>query len=225
MNHKIVQSTDGITLLAGGPVSRQDFRAALRLAPTLVAADGGADRALALGQEPVAVIGDMDSISAAARARLGPAVHEVAEQDSTDFDKALRHIEAPFVLVLGCLGGRVDHELAVLSVLVRRPDIPCLLIGREDVIFAAPPKLEIAMQAGDRFSLFPMAVVTGRSTGLHWPIDGLRFAPDGRGGTSNVATGPVRLEMHAPGMLVIVPRPRLREALAARLASVSAWAG
>jgi thiamine pyrophosphokinase len=111
------------------------------------------------------------------------------------------------------LGGRVDHELSVLSVLIRRQSMPCLLIGREDVVFAAPPVLEIAMQAGDRFSLFPMAQVTGRSSGLKWPISGIPFAPAVRGGTSNEASGPVHLEMDQPGMLVIVPRNRLAVAL------------
>jgi thiamine pyrophosphokinase len=157
----------------------------------------------------------MDSISDKARGLLGDVVHEVPEQESTDFDKALRNIRAPFVLALGCLGGRVDHELAVLSVLIRRQTMPCLLIGREDVVFAAPPRLNIAMQAGDRFSLFPMAQVTGRSDGLKWPIAGLTFAPDARGGTSNQALGPVRLEMDQPGMLVMVPRNRFAAALAA----------
>jgi thiamine pyrophosphokinase len=218
MTDRIVQSQTGVTLIAGGPVLARDLRRAMAFAPVVVAADGGADRALALGVRPVAVIGDMDSITAATRASLSDVFHEVAEQDSTDFDKALRHIEAPFVLALGCLGGRVDHELATLSVLVRRHSTRCLLIGREDVIFAAPPVLDIAMQAGDRFSLFPLAQVTGRSEGLKWPIAGLAFAPNARGGTSNEATGPVRLEMDAAGMLVIVPRARLAVALRAVLA-------
>ncbi|WP_323005603.1 thiamine diphosphokinase [Pseudorhodobacter sp.] len=222
MNHGIVESETGVTLIAGGSVLAQDLRAALALAPLLVAVDGGADRALALGARPVAVIGDLDSISASARASLGAVLHRVAEQESTDFDKALRNIDAPFVLALGCLGGRVDHELAALSVLVQRRAQPCVLIGREDVIFAAPPQLEIAMVAGDRFSLFPLAPVTGRSEGLEWPIAGLAFAPGGRVGTSNQATGPVRLTMDAPGMLVIVPRARLGVVLQAlRACSVS----
>jgi thiamine pyrophosphokinase len=215
MNCPIVESQTGVTLIAGGPVLSRDLKAAMARAPLVVAADGGADRALALGARPAAVIGDMDSISDKVRRQLGDVVHEVPEQESTDFDKALRNIRAPFVLALGCLGGRVDHELAVLSVLIRRQTMPCLLIGREDIVFAAPPRLNIAMQAGDRFSLFPMAQVTGRSDGLKWPIAGLTFAPDARGGTSNQALGPVRLEMGQPGMLVMVPRNRFAAALAA----------
>jgi thiamine pyrophosphokinase len=223
MNEAIVQSQDGVTLIAGGPVLARDLRAALALAPCLVAADGGADRALALGAAPQAVIGDMDSLSDAGRVRLGAVVHKIAEQNSTDFDKALRNIDAPLVIGLGLLGGRVDHELSALQVLARRQR-RCLLVGREDVVFAAPPHMVMGMRPGDRFSLFPFAPVTGRSTGLEWPIDAIDFAPDARGGTSNRASGRVEVWMDAPGMLVIVPRARFGAAVQAML-TASAWAG
>ena len=52
----------------------------------------------------------------------------------------------------------------------------------------------------------PLGPVQGRSIGLEWPIDGLNFAPGGRIGTSNRATGPVALEMAGPEMLLILPR-------------------
>jgi thiamine pyrophosphokinase len=68
--------------------------------------------------------------------------------------------------------------------------------------------------------LFPMARVTGRSTGLEWPIAGLIFAPDGVIGTSNrVVARRVTLEFDAPGMLVILPRRRLDAAIRALLSA------
>lgn len=209
MNARIVESSLGITVVAGGPIAARDARAAVARAPVVVAADGGADRALSLGLRPAAVIGDLDSLSDAGRAALGGAVHLVAEQDTTDFDKVLRGVAAPFVLALGVLGGRVDHELAALAALVVAPG-PVLALGRQDVVFAAPPRLSLRLRAGDRLSLFPLAPVTGRGRGLDWPIDGLDFAPAGRIGTSNrVTAGPVDLAFDAPGMLVILPRARL----------------
>ena len=70
MKAAIVQSQGGVTLAGGAAFSRSLLKKALNLAPVMVAADSGADRLLALGQEPAAVIGDFDSISAEARARL-----------------------------------------------------------------------------------------------------------------------------------------------------------
>ena len=223
MNQVIVQSSGGITLVGGAPVSAALFRISLQRAPFIVAADGGADRCLAHEVRPEAVIGDMDSISDAARATLGPdRLHQIAEQDTTDFDKALRSIDSPFVIALGFIGARVDHGLAVLTTLIRQSR-PCVLLGPQDVVFHAPPQLRLSLRRGDRFSLFPLARITGRSTGLDWPIDGLDFAPDERVGTSNrVSTGLVSLELSGPGMLCILPRGRLDQVLAALTESARA---
>lgn len=217
MKLPIVQSTYGVTLAGGGPFSARDLALALKRAPLPVAADGGADRLLQLGVAPQAVIGDMDSISATARAAIPVArQHLVAEQATTDFDKALRLIEAPLVLALGFAGARLDHGLAAFSTLITRAERRCLLIGPKDFAFAAPRRLELDLVPGDPLSLFPMASVTGTSTGLEWPISGIDFAPDGMIGTSNrVVARRVALEFDRKGMLVILPRRRLDAAIRA----------
>ncbi len=217
MNQVIVQSLEGITLVGGGPVSKAELAISRGFAPRIVAADGGADHCLRNGLLPEAVIGDFDSISAQARGVIPSArLHRVADQETTDFDKALRVIAAPFVLALGFTGARIDHGLAVFNALVRHADRPCIVIGPRDVVFHAPAEIRLQMRVGDRVSLFPMAPVTGRSTGLHWPIDGIAFAPAGQVGTSNRASLPqVDLAFDRPGMLVILPRARLDQAIAA----------
>lgn len=216
MDNAIVESLHGMTLVGGGPVGARLLARALALAPDLVAADGGADRALRLGHVPQAVIGDMDSVSGEARQRLAGRLHPVTEQDTTDFAKALQRIRAPFVLGLGFAGARVDHGLAVLNTLVRHADRRCLILSGTDVTFLAPPRLVLRLPVGTRLSLFPMGKVTGRSQGLRWPIDGLRFAPDAMIGTSNQVVAPeVVLDFDAPRMLVILPGGQLRAALAA----------
>ena len=217
MNLPIVQSTRGVTLAGGGPFSARDLKLALARAPLAVAADSGADRLLRLGVVPEAVIGDMDSISAAAKAQIPlQRQHLVAEQATTDFDKALRSIAAPLVLALGFAGARLDHGLAAFSTLIARAEHACILIGPEDLAFAAPPRLDLAVALGEPVSLFPMAPVTGRSAGLEWPIEGISFAPDGMIGTSNRAVaGRVLLEFDRRGMLVILPRRRLDAAIKA----------
>jgi thiamine pyrophosphokinase len=217
MNQVIVQSLEGVTLVGGGPVSKAELALSRRFAPRLVAADGGADHCLRNGLHPEAVIGDFDSISPRARAVIPPRhLYRVDDQDSTDFDKALRSIAAPFVLALGFAGARMDHALAVFNGLARHADRPCIVIGPRDLVFHAPAALRLQMRVGDRLSLFPMAPVTGRSQGLHWPIDGIPFAPAGQIGTSNRASlRQVDMAFDGPGMLVILPRARLDQAIAA----------
>ncbi|MGL4237365.1 thiamine diphosphokinase [Tabrizicola sp.] len=217
MKSPIVQSTRGVTLAGGGPFSGRDLKLALARAPLPVAADGGADRLLRLGVMPEAVIGDMDSLSVGARAEIPVSrQHLVPEQMTTDFDKALRSIEAPLVLALGFAGARLDHGLAAFATLIARVERRCILIGPKDLAFAAPPRLELELSPGEPLSLFPLAEVTGRSEGLEWPIGGITFAPNGMIGTSNrVTAGRVVLEFDARGMLVILPRRRLDAAIRA----------
>ena len=221
MNSPIVQSTRGVTLAGGGPFSARDLKLALKRAPVAVAADSGADRLLQYGVDPQAVIGDMDSISARARAEIPvERQHLVAEQVTTDFDKALRVIDAPLVLALGFAGARLDHGLAAFSTLIARAERRCILIGPQDLAFAAPARLDLTLLPGEPLSLFPMAPVTGRSEGLEWPITGISFAPDGMIGTSNrVVERRVTLEFDRRGMLVILPRRRLDAAIRALLAA------
>ena len=210
----IVESLQGVTLAGGGPFGAVALRRALRYAPVIVGADGGADRLLAMGAMPQAVIGDFDSISDAAKTRLAGRLFPISEQETTDFDKALRSIRAPFVLGLGFAGARLDHGLAVLNALVRHADRRCLILSPQDVTFLAPRKLSLDLPVGTRLSLFPMGAVTGQSEGLRWPISGLRFAPDGMIGTSNeVAARDVRLRFDTDRMLVILPLRHLPAAL------------
>jgi thiamine pyrophosphokinase len=206
----IVHSFDPITLIGGGMVGPSDLEEALCLAPICVAADGGASVALAAGIDLAAVIGDFDSLSAEVLAKV-PAdrQHRITEQNSTDFDKCLRHIAAPVLVGVGFSGGRLDHQMAALHTLVARCDRPCVILGPQEVVFHCPPRIDLPTQAGDVVSLFPLAPVSGGSKGLEWPIDGLAFSPDRYVGTSNRAIGPMTLTMEGPGMLCILPRSML----------------
>lgn len=210
MKEIIVHSSDPVTLLGGGEGSTRDVGLALALGPTCVAADGGAELAARAGVPLTALIGDFDSVSAQTLALTPPTARfHIAEQDSTDFDKALRHIAAPAVIGVGFLGARLDHQLAALHVLVARPDRACVLLGQSEVVFLCPPALQIETRPGDVVSLFPMGAVGGTSSGLRWAIDGLDFDPMERTGTSNEATGPMHLRMDAPAMIVMLPRAYL----------------
>ena len=211
-----VDSIHGVTLVGGGVFTQSDLKLALELAPKLVAADGGANALVAAGQIPQHVIGDIDSLDPALRVRLADRIVHIPEQDSTDFDKSLRAIRAPFVLALGFDGGRLDHTLAAMSSLVQHGRSRVVMLAAQDICFLAPPRLMLSLPVGARVSLFPMAGVTGRSTGLHWPIADLQFTPAAVIGTSNRTDAEhILLEFDQPGMLVLLERAYLQRALSA----------
>lgn len=211
----IVETDSLVTILGAGAPNLADIDEALSLAPVLVAADGGAEFAVEAGKVPDAVIGDFDSIPDDVLKQL-PAdrLHRIGDQIDTDFEKCLDRTAAPLLLAVGFTGERLDHELAAYSALLRFPAKRCIIIGPRDLVFLAPAEASFDLERQSRLALFPLAPVTGRSEGLLWPIDGLDFAPGGRLGTSNTVTGPVRLQMDGPGMLVILPRAALRAAIA-----------
>jgi thiamine pyrophosphokinase len=218
------RSETGITLLGGAGVTPASLSRALELAPVLVAVDSGADHALQAGAMPERVVGDLDSISAAARAAVGEArLMHLPGQDDTDFDKALSVVEAPFLLALGFTGARLDHTLAGMSTLIRNPDTRVVLDAGIDLCFLAPPELRLSLAPGTRISLYPMRPVGCESAGLVWPTAGLRLAPGGRIGTSNaVAGGKVVLRPEAPALLVMTPAAGL-EAVLAGLQEAPRW--
>lgn len=217
-NAAIVRAEGAIGLFGGGEIGPGDVNLVLERVDSAVAADGGAAALIDSGRVPDAVIGDFDSLTAAHRAQIPEdRLFPIREQDSTDFDKALRHVQAPLVLAAGFLGARVDHQLAAFNSLVRWPDRACLLLGAHEVVFLSPPRITLNLTAGATVSLFPFQRITGRSRGLEWPIDDLVLEPDGRVGTSNRAIGEVTLEVDGPGLLVMVPRGALDHVMQAFL--------
>lgn len=220
----IVSAPEGATIVGGGEVCASSLERALARAPALVAADGGAVRVLELGKAPKAVIGDMDSLPETTVGSI-PAdrLHRIEEQDSTDFAKCVRSIDAPIIVGVGVLGPWLDHGLAALNVLARNPGRRLVLLTESDLCFLCPPKLEIELPVGSRVSLFPMRHVTGTSIGLRWKLDGLRFSPDGLTGTSNeVSRTQVEVCFGEPGMLMILPAAQFDNVLD-RLLKSATW--
>ncbi|MEM7545252.1 MAG: thiamine diphosphokinase [Pseudomonadota bacterium] len=216
----------GVTLLGSGPVDVPDLDAALERAPHLVCADGGANR---LGQlRPEAIIGDLDSLANHARWRslLGDRLLHVPEQDSTDFEKCLRHVEAPLIIAVGFLGGRLDHELAVLHAIIA-DERRIVLLGVADVVMSAGTSVTMAAEPGQRVSVFPMGPVTGTgSTGLRWPLAGLAMNAGTRIGTSNEATAPrISMSFDQSGAVLILPRMQLDAMLHAEITVPQVSAG
>ena len=219
MNHKIVNTLEPITLVGGGVAQVNDVKQALLLSKQCVVADGGLGLVLAAGATPAAVIGDFDSVNTAELGQVRQnLLHKITEQDSTDFEKALNHIQSPAILAVGFTGGRLDHQMAVLNALVTHCDQMIVVIGETELVMHVPKDIVLPTESGDVVSLFPMAPTSGASEGLKWPIAGLEFDPSGKIGTSNQALGPVHLRMNAPGMLAIIPRARFDTLVQAVLA-------
>ena len=207
----IVHSSDPVALVGGADLGPQDLKILQSYAPSFVGVDGGADHLLTAGIRPVAVIGDLDSISDGARLEYSDLLHHVCEQDTVDFEKAWRLVDAPIVFAVGFSGGRLDHTLAVLNVMGRFGGRRLILIGSEDVT-AIVPRDGIVLNGlgtGSRLSLMPLATARVSATGMRWPVDDQVFDTLRFTSPSNEVVGPV-VTLSAEGpVLLVLPRRSL----------------
>ena len=154
--------------------------AALDGAAHVVCCDSAAERLMAYGREPDAVVGDMDSLSPELRRRLGGRVHHVAEQDDNDLAKAFRFALSQGwrdIVILGATGRREDHTLGNIAWLADfAPLADSVEMVTDNGVFHAylPPLARFRTEPGTQVSIFgfdPSDPVTG--TWLQFPVEGL----------------------------------------------------
>lgn len=156
-------------------------------ADLVVATDGAADKALAIGVRPDIAIGDLDSISAEARHDLGPArLVEDDDRDRTDLEKAVAWVLAQgceAIDVVGFGGGRADHALANLSVLVLfRGRAALRLLDDRFEVSLVDGEVRFDAEAGTVVSLIAIGTCEGVTTeNLRWNLQDavLGFSPLG----------------------------------------------
>ncbi|MBI5833599.1 MAG: thiamine diphosphokinase [Armatimonadetes bacterium] len=183
-----------VLILANGePPAAELLRRRAGEAAGLVCTDGAAAAALDAGLTPDLVVGDLDSLDDATRARLGGVeVRGLVEQETTDLEKAIYTLLArgvDEVLVLGAGGRRWDQFHANLSLFARYAHR--LTIRAEDdwgrLTMATPgATTAIGEPLGAVVSLLPLPSAEAVSTaGLRWPLVNARLALGGRLGVSN----------------------------------------
>ena len=92
----------------------------LKSAMRVVCCDGAADKCLARGIVPDAIVGDGDSVSDAVRIGYGHLLHISSEQETNDLTKSVRFCAANGwrdITILGATGGREDHTIGNVGLL------------------------------------------------------------------------------------------------------------
>lgn len=207
-----------VVIFVNGELPSQDVvKTILQREDRVIAADGGARHAIELGLVPSVVIGDLDSISVKDRRLLESLEVPMSEfprnKDETDLELALRHaleLGGTSILLVGALGGRLDHSLGNLALLsdpaLAGYDIRCD-DGREEVFFCRE-SAGIRGRPGDTVSLIPwgQAVRGVRTSGLKWSLDGEVLYPHKTRGISNELTGEFAEVQISLGLLLIAHR-------------------
>jgi thiamine pyrophosphokinase len=115
---------ESVVVVAGGHPPLSTPAPELPAVATVIAADGGVDRALALGLRVDLAIGDFDSVSPEGLATVAAAGGRIerhrADKDATDLELALDAaiaLEPARIIVVGSSGGRLDHLLGSVLLL------------------------------------------------------------------------------------------------------------
>ena len=212
MDALIVHETDPVVLVGGADLGPDELNIFQSRAPIYVGVDRGADHLLAAGLCPSAVIGDLDSLSDAARARFADVLHPVMEQETVDFEKALVRVQAPLIYAVGFWGGRVDHSLAVLNVLGRYADRRIVLVGPEDVSMVIPRgEVTLALPKGCRVSLMPLCLSMVTTKGMRWDITDYEMDTLGKCSPSNESAAE-KVQITTQGAVVLsLPRSQIEQ--------------
>ncbi|MBQ1990187.1 MAG: thiamine diphosphokinase [Rikenellaceae bacterium] len=172
------KSTDrpALVILAAGDFPHGEVaRALLDAADEVICCDGAAEEYCATGAQPVAVVGDFDSLSQDLRTRLADRLYHRPDQDVNDLWKALslaRERGAQEVVVLGAFGRREDHSIGNLMLCAARMnEIAIHVVGDRGVFEFIDSDSEFESFAGEQVSLFTLSPSTEIST------DGLRYEP------------------------------------------------
>jgi thiamine pyrophosphokinase len=191
----------------GEPPSAALAAAAAREARFVVTADGGVEKALALGLSVDAVVGDFDSASESARARLpGDAFHHRPDPSTTDLQKALVFCfeqGATSVDIIGAGGGRADHALANLSMLALFRGRPVRIVDDFFEVSLVDGHAIVEGEPGTVVSLVAIGPCAGVTTsGLRWDMQeqDLVFSP--RGVHNEIARSPATVSVRAGDLLL-----------------------
>lgn len=211
-----------IVVVAGGHTSRT-LAAGVPTGDMVIAADGGVDRALALGLHVDLAIGDFDSVTpkglAAAEAAGARIERHPPAKDATDLELALDAALAlgpARIVVVGADGGRLDHLLGSVLLLgdERYADVEIDAYLGTATVHVIRGSRTLVGAAGDLLSLLPVhGAAEGVTTeGLEYPLRGEALPPGTSRGVSNVfSTAEVHITVERGCLFAVRTGPEREE--------------
>lgn len=163
-------------VVAGGdyPTAPQPLEV-LHNAPFVVCCDGAADRYIATGYVPDAIVGDGDSISAYNRTKYASRLHIVAEQETNDQTKAVNFLLGKgmrHIAIVGATGRREDHTIGNISLLIEYARAGAQVRSFTDHGVFIPCNGDTALKCrkGQQVSIFSITAKNLSAEGLLYPI-------------------------------------------------------
>lgn len=160
---------NALIVLGGDAPGRALLESCMRQADLTIAADRGLEAFEKEGLKPDLLLGDMDSVDEGVLERMQAHTQIErlpCEKDDTDgvhaLDVAIAR-GAQRITILGALGGRMDHAMANLMLLVRahRYGVTAEILDEQVRIVRVCGEAVLSGAKGDTVSLLPAGEVTG----------------------------------------------------------------
>jgi len=178
----------------------------------IIAADGGFDKLAGCAITPDLMVGDFDSLEGCDIASHTQVIRFPAEKDASDLELSVEQaVDRGFdcFYIYGALGGRLDHTLASIAVLVgiSKKAMTGWLIGENEVVTAVTDgKVVLKARESGSISVFP-AGETARGVslkGLKYPLNNATLTHTSTHGLSNEFIGEEAVIEVREGTLVVV---------------------
>ncbi len=204
-------------VFAGGVLKDAEAaRQVARRCDLIIAADGGAKHAAALGLRPHVIVGDMDSADRTLLqdSKEAELIVWPQEKDKTDTELG---VELAFkrgcgeVTLLAAVGDRLDHTLGNVMLVAKHPGRVEILDGRATLAAVGPSKeYRVHGEIGTIVSLIPYGslVEKVKSTGLKYPLTGSDLTLGTRGMSNEIRQSEASVSVNR-GILLVYVEPAI----------------
>ena len=213
-----------IVIICDGSFPKTEYpRYLIRSADFIVCCDGALKKFLRhseaiFGEErlPDLVIGDMDTLSPSLQKKYSDIIIRESEQEHNDQTKAVRWVlnnieDIEAIHILGATGGRADHTIGNLSLLMEYTRMFDLgetvleAVTDEGTVFPVTDTTEFDCGAGREISIItPDSSLRIRSEGLQWKTDDVVFDNWWKATLNKSADDRVRLEFSHKSVALIM---------------------
>ena len=210
----MVNSNTRCVIISASPELDSDFLASqINADDYVICADGGADKLIPIGIVPNLIIGDFDSSVNYKHFKDSEVVTLKVQKDDTDtMHCAAEAISRGFknIVFFGATGGRIDHTLANLSVLLylQNNDASGKIIDEfNEISLLNSGRNILANVCGKTISVMPFACFTATLSykGMFYPMESQSVNADFPYTISNVAVDDeVEIFLHSGTALLII---------------------
>ncbi|GGO07201.1 thiamine diphosphokinase [Saccharibacillus kuerlensis] len=203
-------------VIVSGGLWTDDYLEYIRTGDLLIGADRGALMLIEHGLRPDIAVGDFDSVSAADAERIRANSGRVDSCDPVDknytdtelaFELALNEQPSEIVM-LGVTGGRMDHTLANVQLLIRalRHQVVCTIRDHNNYIQLTGSQLTVIDRGFTYVSLIPATMEVGGVTleGFEYPLQNATLRQGQSLAVSNKLAGSTGVVSIESGLLLVI---------------------